>query len=470
MDPTIVKIQMRRDTTANWTASDVPLLEGEPGFDTTLNVFKVGPPGGALWAAIDDTHTFYPGVNPGGGSTGPTGYTGATGYTGPAGTGIAYTGDTGPTGYTGYTGATGYTGPAGTGIAYTGDTGPTGYTGATGYTGPAGTGSFSFTGPTGAILFFDGTASTGNSNIITDGNKLFVSGSLYASGYSLPPSVPGGTGGIGAGLGIGSPINIQQTYNAGYNQYTGLIQSSPYLGLPNSQYTPSLSDIVFITNATDNSSYVSIGASTATGPTGTTYVADVLKIGTDTIELTASNNINLNTPAVNFNGYGIASIKPGSQSTILWRSMSQVGETTSATNTNTLPFGGATVIDIRNPGLYNILAYTVNQDGQYIKIGNILVRDSSTDSPILKPNSIFDAVGYNGTSSVSMTPLATWLDGSWPFTGVVTSENTAGSVTFNLFAGATGNNYPYYGLTISIVYTSPPATGRVWTAAIQQIA
>lgn len=102
--PTIVKIQMRRDTTANWLASNIPLLSGEPGFDTDQNILKIGPTGGRHWHDIDNDHTFYPGINSGNvGDIGPTGYTGVTGDTG----------DTGYTGYTGYTGATGTVGVTG---------------------------------------------------------------------------------------------------------------------------------------------------------------------------------------------------------------------------------------------------------------------------------------------------------------------------------------------------------------------
>jgi hypothetical protein len=53
--PTVVKIQMRRDNEANWNNSTVPLLEGEPGFDTTNNILKIGPAGGSTWSAITQT-------------------------------------------------------------------------------------------------------------------------------------------------------------------------------------------------------------------------------------------------------------------------------------------------------------------------------------------------------------------------------------------------------------------------------
>ena len=78
--PTITKIQLRRDTASNWSSSTVPLLEGEPGFDTDQNILKIGPVGGSVWNNIGPTGTFYPGINSGGGSTGNTG---STGFTGP---------------------------------------------------------------------------------------------------------------------------------------------------------------------------------------------------------------------------------------------------------------------------------------------------------------------------------------------------------------------------------------------------
>lgn len=36
------QIQVRRGTTAQWTAANPILAEGEPGYDTTLEVFKIG--------------------------------------------------------------------------------------------------------------------------------------------------------------------------------------------------------------------------------------------------------------------------------------------------------------------------------------------------------------------------------------------------------------------------------------------
>lgn len=58
---TVVKFQLRRDTGPNWLLSNVPLLEGEPGFDTTNNILKIGPVGGSVWNNIGPENTFYAG-------------------------------------------------------------------------------------------------------------------------------------------------------------------------------------------------------------------------------------------------------------------------------------------------------------------------------------------------------------------------------------------------------------------------
>jgi hypothetical protein len=48
----VVKFQLRRDTVDNWLRSGVRLEEGEPGFDITNNILKIGPKGGAMWKDI----------------------------------------------------------------------------------------------------------------------------------------------------------------------------------------------------------------------------------------------------------------------------------------------------------------------------------------------------------------------------------------------------------------------------------
>ena len=93
------------------------------------------------------------------GATGADGVTGATGDTGVTGA----TGDTGVTGATGADGVTGATGDTGV-TGATGADGVTGATGADGVTGATGAG-FTFSGPTGAVLYYDGSAVAGNSTL-----------------------------------------------------------------------------------------------------------------------------------------------------------------------------------------------------------------------------------------------------------------------------------------------------------------
>lgn len=88
------KIQLRRDTAANWTSSNPILADGEIGLERDTDKFKVGN-GVDNWA-----------TRPYGGVVGPQGIQGIQGIQGD-------TGPTGPTGPAGPTGATGATGPQG---------------------------------------------------------------------------------------------------------------------------------------------------------------------------------------------------------------------------------------------------------------------------------------------------------------------------------------------------------------------
>ena len=45
------KIQIRRDTTANWSVNDPILSQGELGLDTTLNKIKIGD-GTSNWSDL----------------------------------------------------------------------------------------------------------------------------------------------------------------------------------------------------------------------------------------------------------------------------------------------------------------------------------------------------------------------------------------------------------------------------------
>lgn len=111
------RIQIRRDTAANWAINNPVLLQAEMGYVTDTNQAKFGN-GMDPW---NDLEYFAPG-----GEIGPTGATGSAGVgpTGPAGA-------AGPTGAAGAAGPTGSAGPAG-------PVGPAGATGSAGSTGPAG--------------------------------------------------------------------------------------------------------------------------------------------------------------------------------------------------------------------------------------------------------------------------------------------------------------------------------------------
>lgn len=45
------RIQLRRDTAANWTAADPVLLSGEAGYETDTGSFKIGN-GSTAWSAL----------------------------------------------------------------------------------------------------------------------------------------------------------------------------------------------------------------------------------------------------------------------------------------------------------------------------------------------------------------------------------------------------------------------------------
>ena len=118
---------------------------------------------------------------------GPTGDQGIQGPTGEQG----IQGDTGTQGPTGYQGIRGDTGPTGE-QGLQGIQGDTGTQGQTGYTGPIGisltgptgpTGTFQFSGPTGAILYFDGTSVTGTADFTytPGGQGMYIDGNIIPS-------------------------------------------------------------------------------------------------------------------------------------------------------------------------------------------------------------------------------------------------------------------------------------------------
>ncbi len=96
-----VKLQLRRDTAANWTSANPTLAAGEFAYETDTGKLKFGD-GSSAWTALA-----YAGIP------------GPTGLTGPAGS----TGATGATGSTGATGATGSAGATGAGVVTGGTAG-----------------------------------------------------------------------------------------------------------------------------------------------------------------------------------------------------------------------------------------------------------------------------------------------------------------------------------------------------------
>jgi len=186
-----VRIQHRRDTSANWTSANPLLSQGEVGYEFDTGRFKVGN-GTQAWNLLPYSS----------GVTGPTGPTGATGaastVTGPTGS-TGLTGPTGPTGSTGPTGPTGATGAAST------VTGPTGPTGATGPQGVA-------VDLKGSVALIASLPTTGNSvndaYIVDEDGDLYVwnGTSWYSAGQIVGPQGPTGpTGATGAASTVTGP-------------------------------------------------------------------------------------------------------------------------------------------------------------------------------------------------------------------------------------------------------------------------
>ena len=60
VDPTkYYKMQLRRDTEANWSLENPVLYSGELGLDTTYNTFKIGD-GALVWDALPYANAVYP--------------------------------------------------------------------------------------------------------------------------------------------------------------------------------------------------------------------------------------------------------------------------------------------------------------------------------------------------------------------------------------------------------------------------
>jgi hypothetical protein len=110
------RIQMRRDTSANWEINNPVLLLAEMGYETDTNQAKFGngiDPWNdlAYFAPVGDTGPTGPVGPPGTGPAGPAGAPGATGSAGAAG-------PTGSAGATGAAGERGATGVVGSGQSY----------------------------------------------------------------------------------------------------------------------------------------------------------------------------------------------------------------------------------------------------------------------------------------------------------------------------------------------------------------
>ena len=70
------RIQIRRDTSSNWTSNNPILLQGEFGYELNTGYAKIGD-GQTPWISLE----YFGGTGP----TGPTGVTGSTGFGVPAG-------------------------------------------------------------------------------------------------------------------------------------------------------------------------------------------------------------------------------------------------------------------------------------------------------------------------------------------------------------------------------------------------
>ena len=137
------RIQIRRDTSSNWTSNNPILLQGEFGYELNTGYAKIGD-GQTAWTALD----YF-------GGTGPTGVVGPTGSTGSTGPSVSVLGSTGYVFSPGASGI-GFTGSGISNITSDGNyvtvtiTSGSGPTGATGTTGSSGTVSTTPPGSSGA--------------------------------------------------------------------------------------------------------------------------------------------------------------------------------------------------------------------------------------------------------------------------------------------------------------------------------
>jgi len=129
------KIQLRRDTSANWTSVNPVLSQGEPGYETDTGKIKYGD-GSSHWSALS-----YSAGSSAGGS-------GAQGPQGPQGL-----------------------------------QGPQGPQGIMGYTGSSGAGGSSIGGSANQVVYKNNSnTATGSANLTFDGTNLSVNGNITAGG------------------------------------------------------------------------------------------------------------------------------------------------------------------------------------------------------------------------------------------------------------------------------------------------
>jgi hypothetical protein len=273
-----IRLQIRRDSLANWVSNNPILASGEMGINLDTYQYKFGD-GIKTWNQLPYAGTTGPtglegaNISSSTGATGITGSIGPTGITGP--TGISATGVTGPVriGFTGFTGPTGFsvtgqTGPTGSigPTGYTGstgsteNTGPTGPSGSagprgntglagdvTGATGPSGTGS---TGPTGAGG--GGTITSGYIQVKFNGSSVFLTGGTAIDTANFPSSI-----GSWTSTAI-TPTKLTLDFSANYN--------NPYL-------PPNISGLItWWSTASPNSfksQMISLGVYTASNPVTT---------------------------------------------------------------------------------------------------------------------------------------------------------------------------------------------------------
>lgn len=204
------RIQIRRDTSSNWTSNNPILLQGEFGYELNTGYAKIGD-GSSTWTQL----TYF-------GGTGPSGPTGGIGITGPTGANSTVPGPTGATGPSiSILGPTGYTFTTeATGIGFTG----------------GGISSVSATGDVVTVTIGGGTAAQKTANYtmaLSDSNGSIEMSSASTTTVTVPlnSSVPflsgasvqilrGGTGEVGITGAAGTTLRSAQNFSNLNYQYS----------------------------------------------------------------------------------------------------------------------------------------------------------------------------------------------------------------------------------------------------------